>query len=188
MKPGYKLLTAVALALVLAVPAQALTITPTSGSLGTTRYQGNETGQAFIDAVIGPIIAPASTTPLYKATPGSPVAEDGVLAGSYSTVFSNTSSDPSNATITYIAGPYVGPTAWALVKDGNNSPAWYLFNLTALGWNGTALLEFQDFWPAQGAISHVSLYGGSVVPDGGSMVMLLGLGLMGLAGVRRLMK
>jgi hypothetical protein len=43
------------------------------------------------------------------------------------------------------------------------------------------------FWPAQGAISHVSIYtnGNARVPDGGATLLLLGIGLSGLAAARR---
>ena len=182
MKLGLRLFAAAVLTLALAAPGQALTITPST----LPQLTGNDPSQAVINAVIGPIIGPA--TLLYKAEPGSPVAEEGALSGSYNTVFSLTALDPMDATITYVAGRYVGPVSWALVKDGNSTPAWYLFNLTALGWDGTETLNFQGFWPANGAISHVALYGGSAVPDGGSAVMLLGAALVGLAGLRRFMK
>jgi hypothetical protein len=180
MKLWMKLFTATSLALALAAPAQALIIIP-----GDAVLTGDQTSQAQINAAIAPIIGTA--TELYKQNVGG--TETGLLAGSYTTVFSNTASDPSDATITWVTGTgYVGPTAWALVKDGNSTPAWYLFNLTTLGWNGTDTLYFQNFWPAAGAISHVTLYGGSVVPDGGSVAMLLGAALMGLAGLRRFVK
>lgn len=177
MRIALKLAVAMALVLAVVLPAQALVITPATAP----QWIGNQTGQAQIDAAIAPIIGTA--TELYKQDVGGP--ESGSLAGSYTTVFN---ADFSNATITYNGGPYVGPTRWALVKDGNNEPAWYLFNLTAAGWNGTETLYFQGFWPNNGAISHVALYGGSVVPDGGSVAMLLGAALVGLAGLRRFVK
>lgn len=185
MKLGIRLFTATILVLGVAVSAQALNITPTSGVLNTTRWEGNQTSQSEIDAIVGPIVAPS--TELYKSNVGG--SEEGSLAGSYHTVFSNTATDPSDATISYTGGAFVGPTAYLLVKDGNQVPAWYLFNLTALGWNGTATLNLTGFWPGNGAISHVSLYGTTAtsVPDGGSMAMLLGFALIGLAVTRRMM-
>jgi hypothetical protein len=78
-----------------------------------------------------------------------------------------------------------------LVKDGKlGDPAWFLFDLTALGWNGTETLEFTGFWDgAKGAISHVTLYGrrqpGNGVPDGGVTAALLGLGVLGLGFLAR---
>lgn len=187
MRMTVRLLAATMLVLSVAVSAQALTITPSSGVLLTSRWEGAQTGQAAIDAAIAPILG--SATELYKADVGS--ADSGTLAGSYSTVYSP-ATDPSGGVITYGSGQFVGPTAFALVKDGNQDPAWYLFNLTLLGWDGTDTLTFSSFWPAQGAISHITLYGTPddpqiPVPDGGSLSMLLGAALMGLAGARRML-
>ena len=99
--------------------------------------------------------------------------------------YAATATEPSDALIDYISGPAVTGTKFLLVKDGNQTPAWYLYRLD---WNGTDDIVLDNFWPGNGSISHVTLYGSSsptTVPDGGSMSMLLGLGLMGLAGVRR---
>lgn len=178
--------TLVALA-AFASAAHALSITPTSGVLNTTRWEGNQTSQAQIDPVIAGIIG--NSTEQYKQNVGD-ANDTGPYATSYVTTFTNTPSDPSNALIDYVGGPILGPTAYLLVKDGNQTPAWYLFNLTALGWNGTADLELSGFWPNQGAISHVALYqgaGGDIpgVPDGSTTVALLGLALGALAVARR---
>lgn len=110
------LTAAVAMIVGAAGQAQALLITPASAVLS-----GNDTGQAAIDAIVLPYIAPA--TELYKQDVGG--AESGAYAGSYNTVF-DPPSDPTGATITYVAGqPVIQPTAWMLVKDGNATPAWY---------------------------------------------------------------
>jgi hypothetical protein len=200
MKLNLRALAFVGLTFVMTAPAQALTIVyPTSGVLNDTRWEGTcynpnnnnvtSCGQSAIDAIILPLIAPA--VELYKADVG--LADSGILKDSYATTFSNTASDPQDALIKYSAGNYVGPIAYALVKDGAQSPGWYLFNLTALNWDGKEDLSFQGFWPNQGAISHVTLYGTSAspdpapVPDGGSVAMLLGMGLMGIAAARRML-
>ena len=185
MKLGLRLFAVTVLALGLAVSAQALTITPASGVLNTSRWMGDQTSQSEINTAIAGIIG--SSTELYKQDVGGP--ETGALATSYSTAFFNSATDPEDATITWVGGAWVGTVAYALVKDGDNSPAWYLFNLTTIGpWDGKDTLTFQDFWVGNGAISHVALYGTTSVPDGGSAVMLLGAALMGLAGVRRMLK
>jgi hypothetical protein len=171
------------LAVALSGSAYALSITPTTGTDGVTRWDGDETSQSEIDSAISPIIGNA--TELYKQNVGG--SESGPFAGSYNTVFLDTPTDPSGATITYTGGPIIPEDAFMLVKDGNQEPAWYLYNLTALGWDGMDQLDLSGFWPNQGAISHIAFYsgGGTSVPDGGATVVLLGLGLTALALVRR---
>ena len=170
----------------------AIAITPSSGVLNTTRWVGNQPGQSQINTAIAPFIG--SATELYKQDFGSPTLpnEEGGLAGSYSTSFAADSvagdGKPADATITYDGGSYVGSMAYLLVKDGNHTPAWYLFNLTALGWNGTDVISATGFWLGGGAISHVTLYGTSTpapVPDGGTTAALLGLGMMGIGFMAR---
>lgn len=180
MKSSFRPVITLVAAVALSSAANALSITPSSGTLNTTRWEGNDTSQAVIDTVIAPMLGTA-TLQYKNDVPGS---ESGPLTASYNTTFLNTPPDPSGATIVYVSGPMVSPTAFLLVKDGNQTPAWYLYNLTALGWNGSAQLDLSNFWPNQGAISHVSLYGGGSVPDGGATVALLGLGLLGLAMLR----
>jgi len=165
--------------------AQALDITPSSGTLGVTRFQGliNSTPGAIAEA--NGLCGNCLVTEQYKQNAGG--SEEGPLGGSYSTVFTNTPGDPSGAIITYAGGNIVS-NAFLFVKDGNQNPAWYLFNLTATGlnWNGTDTLNLSGFWPQQGAISHVSLFGGSstAVPEPATL-SLLGMGLLGFAAVQR---
>jgi len=195
------LLFAIAACTVLAgAQAHALSITPSDA----VAY-GNQTGQADIDSVISGFLGEA--TELYKAEVGTPVTEEGSLWESYATAFSP-STDPSAAQIAYIGGIgsyFVGPESYLLVKDGQAAPAWYLFYLasgsSSLGWNGTDTLQLSGFWydtekdeDVNGSISHVSLYGTSTYDDGGSSsggvpepgtLLLLGTGLLGLAGAGR---
>lgn len=172
------LLLFVAGGLIAVTDVKAITITPATLAAAT----GNQTSQSEIDAVLDGLIG--TSTALYKKDVNPP-QEEGSLAGSYQTTFSNSSSDPADALIHYVGGTAVGPNAYLLVKDGNSSPAWYLFNLSSLGWNGTDDVVLQGFWPNEGAISHVSLYQSSrSVPEGGATLALLGLSL-GVVGLLR---
>ena len=165
MTKALKYLAAVACAGFMASNASAIFIDPTSGVLNTTRWEGNETSQAAISGVIAGIIG--NSTELFKVEPG----ESGPLAGSY-----NGSFTASTGLISWTGPDIINPDAYLLVKDGDGPPGWYLFNMTALGWNGTDDIVLLSFWPGNGAISHLALYsgGGTTVPDGGSMLVLLG--------------
>ena len=145
---------------------------------------GNQTSTNLIETYINTNCG-VPLPNLYKADVGAPVVESGAFAGAYSTVFSSTPSDPSAATITFNGGAgsniMASSPVFILVKDGNQIPAWYLFQTA---WNGQETIELSGFWPQQGAISHVAIYG-THVPDGGTTVILLGGALVGLQAMRR---
>jgi hypothetical protein len=120
---------------------------------------------------------------LYKADVGG--ADSGSFADSYDTVFANTPSDPSDATITYIlATPSIScPSCYLAVKDGNQEPSYYFFDIS--DWNGTDTIALLGFWPDQGAISHVAIWGDEEDGGGGDTVvpepaalLLFGLGTL----------
>ncbi len=172
--------------------AHALVISPSSDitASGLTVGQTKQLGQAKIDVLIAPYLGSASE--LYKQNFNG--AEEGALSLNYNTSFTGASGDPSGASIQYSGGNFIGGTSFLLIKDGNHQPWWYLFNLTGLGWNGTDALALENFWPAGGSISHVTLYGTSTparsttstaVPDSGASGWLLAGGLVLLSYARR---
>src|SRR5690606_1121835 len=133
---------------------------------------------------VAEIVGSGPLSLLYKQDVGGP--EEGSFASSYSTEFFRTSTDPQDAVITYVSGqPVINVSpVYLLVKDGNNIPYWYVFALNS--WNGTETINIIGFWPNGGAISHVSIFGGegTQVPEPVSLI-LLGLGLIGIAGIKR---
>lgn len=110
----------------------------------------------------------------------------------YETTYSNTPSDPSGATISWQGvgtDPSIScPECYLYVKDGRQDPNVYIFNLGTLvdlaRWNGTDDLVLENFWPAQGAISHVAIYGVSVIPVPATF-WLFGTALLGFIGISR---
>ena len=167
--------------LFLAVPAQALIITPDDCDTTISCETGTQTSESVIRDYI---INNYGVEQLYKQDVGG--GEEGSLSGSYTTSFFNSGSDPEDAEIVYDGGDTAScPTCLLLVKDGNHSPAWYLFDLSSL-WDGMETLYLDGFWPQGGAISHVSLYGtDSTTVAEPQILALLGMGLIGLVVARR---
>jgi hypothetical protein len=169
------------LALAMGTEARALLITPTTTP---SIMEFSMTSEAQIIAAINNVFNPDPVL-AYKQNFGG--SEEGPFASSYTTTFSNSTSDPSNATIDYIGGSFISnPEKYLLVKDGNHTPTGYLYNISL--WDGMEDLVLENFWPQGGAISHVSILtrGSAQVPDGGATLMLLGIGLMSVLTIRRL--
>ena len=170
---------------------------PSSPGNTLNYYWGNEVSQPAIDSIISAYLDDYDSKELYKSDYIGPEKENGVIvtpglelgsdSGEYADQYDTTfnpfaEGDPTNAYITFTGGDAIVGATHLLVKDGAATPAWYLFDITGL-WHGEATISLLNFWAdTQGAISHVTLYGpnGTKVPEPG-MVILLGIGLIGLA-------
>lgn len=87
-------------------------------------------------------------------------------------------------------GSYVVPVGyeWVFAKYDGQNAGYILFHLPT--WGSTTIPQYPfSIWAEKDekfAISHFTVY--NAVPDGGSMAILLGMALIGLAGVRRMMR
>jgi hypothetical protein len=165
--------------------AQAIVIDPINCGGSLTCYTTNDTGNlgnwADIETAFGVSVDPDLTLS-YKNNVGG--GEDGTFASSYSTTYNNTPMDPADADIAYDAGASIScPECWLLVKDGVASPAQYLIEISS--WNGTDTLELRNFWPTNGAISHVEIWGNVSPVPVPAAVWLFGTALIGFIGFSR---
>jgi len=189
MKPLIKTTLTLAIGLWTAAASHAISITPFTLTQWTGTNNRNMSASA-IDAFLltqGRNVN-GTLTEVYKQNVGG--SESGAFAGSYTTTFNSTPSDPADALIDYISGPSItGGEIYLYVKDGNHQPAFYIFDISS--WNGTDNLSLTGFWPTNGAISHVTLLKTNTpppppaVPDSGSTVALLGLAFSSVSLLRR---
>jgi hypothetical protein len=155
--------------------AEALPITPSTPGW-TTDITQNLSSDALWWSAFGFDSALPDTRPdvLYKSNVGA--GETGPYATVYSTTYSNTPLEPSDAVISWDGGFYMDcSVCYLLVKDGNNNPAQYLFDISS--WNGTENIVLTGFWPANGAISNVQILGTATRVPEPSTIALLGCGL-----------
>ena len=141
---------------------------------------GDESGQQDIDEILLGLIN--TDIELYKQNvDDSP--DTGLFKDVYATAFLADPTDPSGALISWTGtGTNSILGGFLLVKDGKNNPAWYLFDLRT-SWNGVETLQLENFWPNQGAISHVAFYGAAPVPEPATL-LLFGVGLASFASTR----
>ncbi len=156
---------------------------------------GEETSVPSIEAIIFPYMG-SSASEVYRATPS--LADQYAFSGSYDTSFS---ADTENVTISYVGSPapIIVPTpanhVYLLAKDGKvpddlpETHAWYLYDLTLLGWTGTEEITITGLWPEEGSFSHLSIYNtlSTSVPEP-AIMFLLGFGLLTLWGATRKLK
>lgn len=185
---------------VLSFQAQALSITPSTTPVYLETTQNSALDAADVKAIAVANFGFSSSATLalaYKQDFGG--GESGNASGYYSTTFApelSSGDGPSAATVSWSgSSAIVCPSCYLVVKDGNNNPKQYVFDIS--GWNGTDVLDLSGFWAnTNGAISHVAIFnnlagggGGTVavVPEANTYAMLLaGLGLVGFAARRKL--
>lgn len=178
-----------ALGATMSAQAATLVLTPATPGVFGQNLGPSNCESACVYTAFG-LVNDGSLQLFYKsdAPTGGPLGIDsGSFAASYETNFNT---DRSGALIDYLAGAAIAcPDCYMAIKDGNHNPSYYFYDLAS--WNGTDDIQLNGFWPNQGAISHISIWGREgggggeeEVPEPGTLA-LLGLGLLGAAAARR---
>ena len=172
------------LALGMVPAAEALVITPDSTPRWTTDINSQINSNADWLAAFGfhPELPDTLPSLLYKSEVGG--GDSGPYANSYDTSYMNTLAEPSDALIKYLGGSYMDcSVCYLLVKDGNQSPAQYLFDIS--GWSGNEDISITGFWTGKGAISNVRILGTATRVPEPATVALLGSGIAAICVRRR---
>ena len=175
---------------VVAFESQALTLTPDDCNIGVNCWTSDVNSQPSADSIETLVGTSVELTELYKSEVDSG-SESGSFGAYLETSYSNSTTDPADALIELLEGYAIDCSdCYISIKDGNQEPALYVFSLS--DWLGTEDIEILDFWPAQGAISNIAIWGGAgssvyepqlSVPEPSTLTLfglsLLGLGLFG---------
>jgi hypothetical protein len=176
-----RILTLMALVM-LATQAQAILLTPGDCIIGDNCWTSDVNKQPKAGDIEALVATGSNLNMLFKAQVGG--NDEGLFADSYDTTFSNPANDPADALIEYFFGAAIScPECYLTVKGGggNNQLSLYIFDIS--NWNGTDNIELLNFWPAQGAISNVAIWGAgspASVPEPVTLA-LLGAGLLGVS-------
>jgi hypothetical protein len=195
LKVTSRLLMAIGIFGLLAVSADgAILLTPSSPNPPLVFAGVDPTGGNFDAADLATVLGGGPYTEYYKQDVGG--TESGLYAPDYTTTFFNAPTDPMEADIVWNGpGIFSYQNEYLVVKDGNSqNPNVYVFDLNAAGFTGTETIQLRGFWPAQGSISHVSMFASGPyenpppVPEPTSLaIWALGMVAAGF-GARRLRK
>ncbi len=112
------------------------------------------------------------------------IAETGAFAGSYATAFANSGGFPQDATVAFGGIDAISASSLFLyVRGGAQTPASYIYDLLALGWNGTDSLLLSGFWPGAGAIEQIKIVGIASTPTGVPEPSPLALFVLGIVAL-----
>lgn len=143
-------------------------VSPTSGSLGSTRWEVTNNNSALSPADVTGIVNVQNLVLRYKYDGAS----SGTHSSSYTTTFSNSANDPKDFDITWSTQnplSYINDTrVFLVVKNGNHNPNQYIFEISRTGgilnpgWDGKSTIQGRGFWLNGGAISHIAIFGNQI--------------------------